>query len=274
MKHILITGAASGLGASLAKVYAKQGWSVCLADIHNERGQALADELNASHAGDIFYQHLNVTIDQDWKDAVGVIRNRWPSLDALINNAGVAGAGAIDEQNMEDFQWIVDINVMGVARGCYYFSPLLKDSMGTLINVASMAGHLYLPELSAYNASKAAVVAISDTLKAELKPFGVSVSVLCPAFFQTNLTETMRVASSAEKKIRSVSKVMAKSALSADDIAQITYEQSEKGVFYIMPHAKERYLWRVKRLSPWLYHQIIAYMSRKPNRKVQERQAS
>lgn len=273
-KRVLITGGASGLGASLAKVYAQQGWSVCLADLHNERGQALADELNGQYAGDIFYQHVNVTVEEDWQEAVKVVRNRWGTLDALVNNAGVAGAGPIDEQSMEDFQWIIDINVMGVVKGCYYFTPMLKESKGTLINVASMAGHLFMPELSAYNASKAAVVALSDTLKTELQPFGVSVSVLCPAFFKTNLTETMRVASSAEKKIRSVHKVMDRSALTADDIAKITFDESNKGTFYIMPHAKERYLWRVKRFSPWLYHQIIAYMSRPKKRKAPERQAS
>jgi len=273
MKHVLITGAASGLGASLAKVYAAQGWSVCLADIHNERGQALAEELNGKSSGEVFYQHLNVTVDDDWKEAVKEIRNRWSTLDALVNNAGVAGMGPIDEQSPEDFQWVVDINVMGVARGCHYFTPMLKDSKGTLINVASMAGHLFMPAAGSYNASKAAVVALSDTLQTELKPFGITVSVLCPAFFKTNLTETMRVAGSTDKRVRQVHKVMDQSALSADDIAQITYDESNKGTFYIMPHAKERYLWRVKRLSPWLYHQIIAYMSR-PKRKTPEHQAS
>ena len=66
MKHVFITGAASGLGASLARVYANNGWSVCLADIHDERGKELAEELNKDSKGDIFYLHLNVTLDQDW----------------------------------------------------------------------------------------------------------------------------------------------------------------------------------------------------------------
>ena len=273
-KSVFITGAASGLGASMARVYARNGWSVCLADIHNERGTALAEELNNEHAGDIFYLHLNVTIDQDWQDATAVIQRRWEKLDCLINNAGVAGAGAIDQQAMQDFQWVMDINVMGVAKGCFSFVPMLKESQGQLINVASMAGHLYMPELSAYNASKAAVVAISETLKTELKPFGVSVSVLCPAFFKTNLTETMRVAESSEKKIRAVHKVMDQSALTSDDIAEITYRESTAGAFFIMPHMKERYLWRVKRYVPSLYHIIVAFMSRKrPKKKLEERQA-
>lgn len=274
MKHVFITGAASGLGASLARVYANNGWSVCLADIHDERGKELAEELNKDSKGDIFYLHLNVTLDQDWQDAIAIIRRRWEKLDCMINNAGVAGAGPIDQQAMQDFQWIMDINVMGVAKGCYAFVPMLKQTQGTLINVASMAGHLYMPELSAYNASKAAVVALSETLMTELKPYGVNVSVLCPAFFKTNLTETMRVAGNGEKKIKAVSKVMERSSLNADDIADITYQESEAGKFFIMPHMKERYLWRVKRYIPSLYHIIVAFMSRKrPKKTMEEKQA-
>lgn len=272
-KSVLITGAASGLGEAFARVYAKKGYSVCLADIQDEMGKALASELDGQYPGDIFYQHLNVTNEQDWSDTVTVIRRRWEKLDCLINNAGVAASGPIDEQTMQDFQWVIDINVMGVVRGCYHFVPMLKQTQGQLINVASMAGHLYMPELSAYNASKAAVVALSETLYSELKPYGVTVSALCPAFFKTNLTETMRVATASDKKIRAVNKLMDQSSLNADDIALLTYDDSSRGKFLIMPHFKERMYWRIKRFSPSLYQFIFRLLTKKPQARMEEKRA-
>jgi NAD(P)-dependent dehydrogenase (short-subunit alcohol dehydrogenase family) len=251
MKNILITGAASGLGLAMAKKYASEGWAVCIADIQDEEGHKVASQLKDQHGNDCFFQHLDITNEDQWQELVNTISKRWQGLDALINNAGVASGGAIDSLSLKDFQWTVDINLMGAVKGCYFCVPLLKESKGTLINVASMAGLTHMGRMSAYNASKAGVVALSETLSIELAPSGVNVSVVCPASFPSNLLSTIR--SSSETGVRVAKKMMDRSPVTADDIACMVYDDAKKGKHIIIPTRREGILWRLKRYLPGLY---------------------
>ena len=117
MKRILITGAASGLGLALAKKYASEGWSVCIAYIQDEEGIKIAAQLNEEYANDCFFQHLNITSDTQLQELAALISERWQGLDALVNNAGVGASGDIDTFSIKDFQWTVDINLMGAVKG-------------------------------------------------------------------------------------------------------------------------------------------------------------
>jgi len=254
MKRVVITGGASGLGFAMAKYYGAQGWAVCIADIQDEAGQKLVRELK-QNGSDCFFQHLDVTNEDQWFQLCEKIESRWQGLDVLINNAGVASSGNIDEMALKDFKWTLNINVLGVVNGCHFFTPLLKKSRGHLINVASMAGLLHMAGMSAYNTSKAAVVALSETLYSELDPFGVKVSVLCPAFFKTNLTDNMRSANDGGTEL--AGNLMAKSKVSAEDIARQVYLDSAKGRFMILTHRREKNVWALKRFIPSLYLKLI-----------------
>ncbi len=271
MKRILITGAASGLGLAMAKKYASEGWSVCVADIQDQAGEQVAQKLKKEYGNDSFFQHLDVTNESQWQETANLILQRWQGLDGLINNAGVAAGGDIDTLPLKDFQWAVDINLMGVVKGCYYCVPLLKQSQGVLINVASMAGLLHMTGMSAYNASKAAVVALSETLLSELDPYEVNVSVVCPAFFQTNLLGTMRCSS--EGGVTVASKLMASSNITADDIAKQVFDQSAQGKHIILTHKREKLMWRIKRYLPALYFSLMKKMANKFYDKEMEKQA-
>ena len=251
MKRILITGAASGLGLAMAKKYASEGWAVCIADIQDEEGHKVASELKDQHGNDCFFQHLDITNEDQWQELVNSISNRWEGLDALVNNAGVASGGAIDSLPLKDFQWTIDINLMGAVKGCYFCVPLLKQSKGTLINVASMAGLVHMGRMSAYNASKAGVVALSETLSIELAPFDVSISVVCPASFPSNLLNNNRITSNDEVSV--AKKLMDRSPVTADDIARMVYDDANKGKHIIIPTRREGILWRLKRYLPGLY---------------------
>jgi NAD(P)-dependent dehydrogenase (short-subunit alcohol dehydrogenase family) len=271
MKKVLITGGASGLGLAMAKYYAAQNWSVCIADIQDETGKKIAAQLSLEHSTDCFFEHLDVTNESQWASLQNTIAARWKGLDVLINNAGVASSGDIDAIELKDFKWTMDINVMGVVNGCHYFTPLLKKSQGNLINVASMAGLLHMSGMSAYNTSKAAVVALSETLYSELALHNVKVSVLCPAFFKTNLTDTMRSTNANGTVV--ASKLMAKSTVSADDIAKKVYEDSSRGRFMILTHKTEKNFWLVKRFLPSLYFRIIQNTAKKFNDKMLKKAA-
>jgi NAD(P)-dependent dehydrogenase (short-subunit alcohol dehydrogenase family) len=260
-KRVAITGSASGLGRCLALHYAQQGWNVALADINDARGQETQQEILAS-AVDAFYTHVDVRDEKSilkWKEA---IVKRWGGLDVIINNAGVAVHGGIDETPPEDWEWIVDINLMGVVRGCRIFTSLFKaQGYGHVVNVASIAGLLYSPDMNSYNVTKAGVVALSETMKAELQPYGIQVSVVCPGFFPTNLTENTRSPNPEIKKV--INKLFAKSKLKAEDVARIVYEGVQAGRFYILPHRDFAALWYVKRFSPSLYFWAMRKMVKK-----------
>ena len=254
MKRVLITGAASGLGAELARRYASAGYAVCVADLQQEAGEKVVTELRGMGSDSFFYS-LNVTSDEQWQALVNEVQQRWGGIDCIINNAGVAASGYIEDLPMKDWQWVMDINLMGVVRGCYYFTPILRKTKGCIINIASMAGLVHAPTMSAYNASKAAVVALSETLKVELIEDGINVSVVCPAFFRTNLGSTMR--STIPNIQNSLNKLMDGSGITAADVADQVYRDSHAGKFFILTHAKERWFWRIKRFSPDYFHTLL-----------------
>ena len=253
MKRILITGAASGLGLALAKKYASEGWSICIADIQEEEGIRIASHLKGEYGNDCFFHHLDITSDAQWQELVGIISERWQGLDALVNNAGVGSTGDIDCLSMKDFQWTVDINLMGAVKGCHVCVPLLKESKGLLINVASMAGLLHMGGMSAYNVSKAGMVSLSEGLLSELDPYGVKVSVVCPTFFQSNLAKSMRSNNPDAAKI--AARLHAATGITADSIAATVYDDSRKGKHYILAGTRlsDRIIWRLKRCLPAVY---------------------
>ncbi|HRW17974.1 MAG TPA: SDR family NAD(P)-dependent oxidoreductase [Dermatophilaceae bacterium] len=177
---MLVTGAASGLGLALVRQLVEAGDTVLATDRASERPAVLP--------GRAAYRRLDVTSEADWADAIDWVRAEWGGLDLLVNNAGVAAAGRFDRLGEEDWSWIVEVNLLGVVRGARAVMPLLKEQRsGHLVNVASAAGLVHGPGMSSYNVTKAGVVALSETLVGELAPWGIDVSVVCPAFFRTGL---------------------------------------------------------------------------------------
>ncbi len=248
-KRLFITGGASGLGRALALRYARDGWRVCIADLNDERGEATRLELVAAGAGEALYRHADVTREQDLQAIADELAQRWNGIDVLVNNAGVAQAGAIEDVTLSDWQWIIDINLLGVVRGCKIFTPMFKrQGSGHIVNIASMAGLLDVPRMASYNVTKAAVVALSGTLEQELMADGIRVSVVCPSFFQTNLEETMRATDPGLKKM--MGKLLASGKLSADDIAERIFRGVAKQDMHILPHAAGERLWLSKRYLP------------------------
>ncbi len=243
--RVLITGGASGLGKALATYFVAQGHRVCIVDVNEDRGQEALESLK-SHDVDVFFQICDVTKPEQIQAAVLAAKQRWGGLDVIVNNAGVAGGGPFDWVSTEDWQWIMDINFFGVLRGCQAAVPLMKEQgSGHIVNIASMAGLLNPPGMSSYNVSKAAVVSLSETLVAELEPFGIGVTCVCPSFFKTNLGESMR--SPDESTSSNLAKLMDNSdELSADDIAKLIYDAVQEKQFLLMPHAKARAAWDYK----------------------------
>ncbi|MEE2731174.1 SDR family oxidoreductase [Ketobacter sp.] len=251
-KTVAITGGASGLGKAMALRYARAGWGVAIADLNDERGESTLQELN-DLCGDACYHHVDVRdagAIEGWRDA---ILQRWGHINVVINNAGIASHGGIAESSLEDWDFTIDINLMGVVRGCKFFSQTMKQQgYGHIVNIASMAGLIHSPEMNSYNATKAAVVALSETMQFELAPFGIGVTVVCPGFFQTNLAESTRSPDSHAQA--HVSKMLATSDITADDIADQVFNAVDSNQFMLLPHKSYRNTWYWKRFMPSLYN--------------------
>ena len=185
MSRVLVTGAASGLGASLTRVFRERG-----------------DQVLATDVADGADLHLDVTADDDWTAAREWVDEHWGGLDVLVNNAGVAGGGRIDVAGIDEWQWIVDVNLLGVVRGCRTFTPVFKrQGSGRIVNVASLAGLVHPAGMASYNAVKAGVVALTETLGHELAAYGVTAHVVCPSYFRTHLLSSLRGADEALRAV-------------------------------------------------------------------------
>ncbi|KQP78225.1 short-chain dehydrogenase [Aeromicrobium sp. Leaf289] len=264
--RVLVTGAASGLGLALVTQLAERGCRVLATDVHADVPapvQALAE----AGPGTVEYRRLDVTSDVDWQTVRDHVVETWDGLDVLFNNAGVAAGGRIELSEMDQWQWIVDINLLGVVRGCRTFVPVFKQQGGTatIVNTASAAGLIHPPRMSEYNAVKAGVVALSETLFHELKPYGIAVSVVCPTFFKTNLTASMR--GKDESAQASAAKLIDGSKRTAADIATVVLADVEKGRHIVLTDREGRIAYTAKRFLRPLYYREMAKAATRMARK-------
>lgn len=189
-KVAVVTGGASGIGKALATRFRDAGMHVVIADVEAGALRATADELGV------------VGVRTDVSDRASVqaladeVRERFGTAHLLCNNAGVGGGGLIADQTLADWEWVLGVNLWGVIYGLHSFLPMLlaNSDGGHVVNTASVAGLLAGEGIGPYNASKSAVVAISETLRKELDTSGagVGVSVLCPGYVRTNIFESQR----------------------------------------------------------------------------------
>jgi NAD(P)-dependent dehydrogenase (short-subunit alcohol dehydrogenase family) len=249
-KVAVITGAASGIGKAVALRAAAEGMKVVLADIE----EAPLKEADGEVAG---RGVETVTVVTDVSDASSVRELRDRALDAfgavhlVHNNAGVGGGGPIWEVPEQDWRWILGVNLWGVVNGIATFVPLLiEQGEGHVVNTASIAGLTTAPFLGPYNATKQAVVAISETLFKDLQATGVTgvgVSVLCPGFVRTRIADSGRNrptwapdrvdddAQGAQALRTAISDLIA-SGIAPDDVADRVLDAVRTDTFYIRTH--------------------------------------
>ncbi len=250
-KRVVITGAASGLGEALALGYAADGWRVAVTDLDQAACERTAERVAAA-GGTPLPLVCDVRQAGDLRQLAARLEQDWEGVDVVINNAGVAGGGPFVDVPLEDWDWLLDINLMGVVRGCHAFAPMMiRQGGGHLVNVASMAGLLAPPGMAHYNVSKAGVVALSESLRAELDAHGIAVSVACPSYFRTNLLDSFRGPDERPRKI--VEKFFASGKLTAEQVAAHIREGVAAGRFLLLPHPDGRTAWRIKRFLPPLY---------------------
>lgn len=185
-KRAVITGAASGLGPATAELLAARCWNLALLDRDAGRLAGAAENLRARGNTRCEPFVVDTTDEVAVRSAIDAFASRCGGLDFALNSAGVAVAGDLLETPTADWQWILGINLMGVVHSCRAEAPhMIASGGGLIVNVASAASFACHARMGAYNASKAAIVALSETLFQELAEHGVQVAVAMPGFFRT-----------------------------------------------------------------------------------------
>lgn len=192
-KTAFITGGASGMGLAMARSFAAAGMKVVIADIEQAALDAVNREFEASNA-QFLTVALDVTDREGFVAAADAAQERFGNVHVVCNNAGVALSGAIDKMTYKDWDWVTSVNYDGVVNGIVTFVDRIKahGEGGHFVNTASMAGHVALPGMSVYTATKYAVVGISETMRADLLAHNIGVSVLCPGLVNTNIFDASR----------------------------------------------------------------------------------
>ncbi len=193
-KVAVVTGGASGIGLAVTEVLVERGAKVVIADIEQEALDGVVARFKSEQGADV----TGVITDVSDRQSIEALRDeaiaKYGKVHILFNNAGVGGGGPMAEATPESWKWVLDVNLVGVVDGIRAFLPHMLEhgEDSHIINTASMAGMTSPPGMGAYNASKHAVVTITETLSAEVTGTNVGASVLCPGFVRTKIHESGR----------------------------------------------------------------------------------
>jgi NAD(P)-dependent dehydrogenase (short-subunit alcohol dehydrogenase family) len=257
-KTAVLTGAGSGFGLECARIGAKLGMNLVLADVQQDALDKATAEITATGAQVLPFK-LDISKAAEVEAMGEAVFKRFGAPHLVFNNAGVGAGGMIWENTLKDWEWVIGVNVMGVAHGVRVFTPMMLEAakndpayQGHIVNTASMAGLLNAPNMGVYNVSKHAVVSLSETLYQDLKLVTdqISASVLCPFFVPTGISQSHRnrpdeFKQSGVKPTKSQligqamnDQAVGKGKVSAADVAQKVFDAVQAGQFYVYSHPK------------------------------------
>jgi len=255
-KTAVLTGAGSGFGLECARIGAKLGMNLVLVDVQQNALDAATQEMQAAGAQVLPFK-LDVSNASQMEAMGSAVLARFGAPHLVFNNAGVGSGGLIWENSVKDWEWVLGVNVMGVAHGVRIFTPMMLEAakqdatwQGHIVNTASMAGLLNAPNMGVYNVSKHAVVSLSETLYQDLSLVTdqISASVLCPFFVATGISQSHRnrpseLRGSKPTQSQLIGQAMSEKAVSsgkvsAADVAQLVFDAVKHNQFYIYSHPK------------------------------------
>ena len=255
-KTAVLTGAGSGFGLECARIGARLGMNLVLVDVQQDALDAVTQEMQAAGAQVLAFQ-LDVSSASQMEAMGAAVLARFGAPHLVFNNAGVGSGGLIWENSVKDWEWVLGVNVMGVAHGVRIFTSMMLDAakkdaawQGHIVNTASMAGLLNAPNMGVYNVSKHAVVSLSETLYQDLALVTdqIGASVLCPFFVATGISQSHRnrpleLRGTKPTKSQLIGQAMSTKAVnsgkvSAADVAQLVFDAVASNQFYIYSHPK------------------------------------
>lgn len=265
-KRILITGATSGFGAALAYALAERGWKVAVSGREADAIERTVASVN-QRGGEGLGLMLEVRDKKQWDVAKKKLAKAWGGIDILCNNAGVADSNKMLDMTDADWEKLLTINLDGVINGCRTYAPdFVKQESGYILNVASIAGLLSMPEMANYSVSKAGVISLSETMSAELSGANVGVTVLCPSGFRSSLFDNAAREGRNVTKTSSVARViqrdMDKGKHTSETVAVFALKDMEAGKLYSIPQPLYRFAWTAKRIAPNTFYKAVGWLYR------------
>lgn len=252
-KVAVITGGGSGFGREFARLGAREGMKLVLADVQRDSLDATVAELRAAGA-DAIGEIVDVSDSAQVARLADRAFQAFGPVHLLMNNAGVGGGGYLWENTDKDWSWVLGVNLMGVVHGIQHFVPRMLEANrhgtpGHIVNTASMAGWLCAPLMGVYNVSKHAVVALSETLYHDLKlaQSTIGVTALCPAFVPTGIAESHRnrprdlanpapPTTSQRMAQAATEKAVSSGRMTAEQVARMTFDAVREERFYVFTH--------------------------------------
>lgn len=264
-KTALVTGAASGIGRETALLCARRGADLVVCDVDPA---GLADVKAAAEAlgRSVLSRQVDVADRQQMRDFAQAAHAQVGPIDLLVNNAGVGLAAGFLDTELEDWDWILGINVLGVVHGCHFFLPAMvrRGTGGHVVNLSSMAGYHASPVLNAYSTTKFGVLGFSEALREELAPHRIGVTAVCPGIINTPITANSRARGDLDDpqlRQRTIS-IYARRNYGPDRVARniLNAVQRNRSVAPISPEARAAYA--LKRVSPrlagWVARRLAA----------------
>lgn len=275
--YAIVTGGGSGIGRAFCLAVARRGWRVAVVDLDCEQStQTLSQVEAAGGKGEIHC--FDVSDFEAWNTLHEKLRGDWPRLDLLVNNAGALVAGQLAAVSAEDQRRVLEVNLAGTLWGCRAMLPWMQSSDRSncdsrvppgIINVASIFASLSPPGFAAYNASKAGIVSLSETLRGELRPFGLRATVVLPGvvptpFFSRAICADQRYASL-------MNRYATESKVTPNVVVDAAFAAHRRGRLYAIVGGRARVFWRCKQLFP---SRLIDLIARRTARELEESSCS
>ena len=245
---IVVTGAAGGIGRATALAFAAHGAKLAVCDVDQAGLDSLAAELGDRLA---LARKVDVSSRAEMKAFADAVHAIAPAADVVVNNAGVGLAGGILDTTLDDWDWVLRINLGGVIHGSHFFAPpMVARRRGHIVNVSSCLGYYPAPGVVGYVTSKFGVLGMSLSMRAELAPHGVGVTAICPGLIATGIVEKGRFAAADAGGRDKAVKLFRERGRSPDDVAAAIVSAARKKTA-VRPVAPEAWaLWALARLAP------------------------
>jgi len=265
-RTVLVTGAASGIGKETALAFGRRGADLVLCDL-DEAGLKATEAALQGLGRQVLARRVDVSDREAMRSFAEETSAQVGPLDILMNNAGVGLGASFLDTSLEDWDWILRINLLGVVHGCHFFVPpmVARGAGGHVVNVSSAAGYLPAEALSAYVTTKYAVLGLSEALRMELGEHGIGVTAICPGIIDTPITRSsqLRGRYAAEGQREEMIEAYRKRGYGPERVADNVLRAIQRNRA-IAPVSPEAWIgWYAKRLSPALVSRLLSWAERR-----------
>jgi NADP-dependent 3-hydroxy acid dehydrogenase YdfG len=260
---VVVTGAGSGIGRATALAFAKQGNRVAACDVDQARLDTLAVELGPRA---LLTRKVDVADREQMAAFAAAVHEKVPAVDVVVNNAGVSVGGSFLETSLDDWDWIIGINLKGVVHGCHFFAPnMALRKQGHIVNISSILGIYPAPSVTAYVATKFAVLGMSQSLRTELAPHNVGVTAICPGMINTQIVNDGRHNGIVQQRRDKVKATFAKRGASPELVASAILEAVRTNPAIRTVGRDAAVVHALTRVAPGITHLIASSLQRRFN---------